>query len=171
MVLTPIARLVNSKGIDLIKQWESLRLTAYQDQVGIWTVGWGHTQNVTPGLTIDDAEATRLLYYDLLTFEQCVTVATSGFDTNENQFSAMVCLAFNIGCKAFLGSSVLLRHKSGSFYHAANAFLMWDKIHLDGKLVDSKGLLNRRNAERSLYLTPASALDKPVLPPEEGSAS
>jgi len=72
--------------------------------------------------------------------------------SSDNQFAAMVSLTFNIGTGAFLGSTVLHQHKAGNFEAAADAFLLWDKAHINGKLVVVPGLLNRRIDERALYL-------------------
>ena len=68
----------------------------------------------------------------------------------ENQFSAMVSLAYNIGPGNFINSSVLVNHMLDKFEEAADCFLLWDKA--GGRVLD--GLVRRRNAERDLYLTP-----------------
>jgi lysozyme len=65
----------------------------------------------------------------------------------------MVSLAFNIGAAGYRSSTVLRRHRAGAYRAAADAFLLWDKAHVDGQLVTVAGLLNRRKAEMALYLT------------------
>ena len=80
-------------------------------------------------------------------------MSTDDVPTGENQFAAMVSLCFNIGSGNFKTSSVLRRHREGDDAAAADAFLLWDKAHVDGELVELDGLLRRREAERTLYLT------------------
>ena len=71
--------------------------------------------------------------------------------TTQYQFDAMVSLAFNIGRANFGISTVLRSHNLGNYQTAADAFLLWDKMHVEGVLVTSQGLLNRRRAERAWY--------------------
>jgi lysozyme len=84
----------------------------------------------------------------LAMFERTVGVCAVEADTNENQFSAMVSLAYNIGLKAFQSSSVLRLHRLQDHQRAADAFLMWNKG--GGKVLP--GLVTRRANERKLYL-------------------
>jgi len=70
-----------------------------------------------------------------------------------HQAAAMLSLAYNIGSTAFQSSTVLKRFNSGDLHAAADAFLLWDKATVDGKLVVVQGLLNRRQQERTLFLT------------------
>jgi lysozyme len=155
-------RMINAAGLALIKQYEQgpyggPALVAYRDPSGAWTVGWGHTSGVYEGDTITAAQADYLLALDLASSEACVNTNTVPAQTSDNQFAAMVSLTFNIGQAGFLGSSVRRLHNEQNFPAAANAFLLWDKATIDGRLIALPGLLNRREAERALYLTPASA--------------
>lgn len=141
---------VNHAGIALIKRFEGLSLRSYKCPAGIWTQGFGHTgPDVEPGEVINEREAEQLLKGDLLQFEHGVEVALDGAPVTENEFSAMVSLAFNIGLANFKKSSVLRFHKQGKKILAANAFLFW--IKAKGKPLN--GLIKRRNAERSLYVS------------------
>ncbi len=159
----PATRLINPAGEALIKEWEGLVMTAEQDIAGVLTIGWGHTgSDVYPGLTITQDRAQQLLDNDLVEFEDFVGLHATKVPT-DNQFSAMVSLAFNIGnggispktglANGFLGSTVLRQHNLGNFQAAADAFMLWDKAHVDGQLVTVAGLHNRREAESALYLT------------------
>ena len=141
---------LNQTGLQLIKRYESLRLRAYKDGVGIWTIGWGHTRNVGSGMVCTLEEAEEWLQEDL----QGPMYALRGYAATENQFAAMVCLAYNIGTGNFHQSSVWKYHKNKQYLNAANAFLLWGNIRIDGKLVPSTGLMNRRHAERTLYMRP-----------------
>jgi len=118
------AKGINEAGEALIKRWESLELTAYQDPGGVWTIGWGHTGDVHEGEVITESDATSLLFSDLYRFETTVTTAILGIPTNDNQYAAMVSLAYNIGSYEFLTSSVLRFHKVAQYFQAANSFLL-----------------------------------------------
>lgn len=137
----------NQKGIELIKHFEQCRLRAYRDAVGVWTIGWGHTKSVKPGLVITQEQADTLLELDLQVFEQAVARAIGDAPTTEDQFAAMVSLAYNIGAGAFARSTVLRQHRAGHPLRAAAAFMLWVKA--GGKTL--RGLVRRRNAERRLY--------------------
>lgn len=140
----------NNAGIALIKKFEGLRLRAYKCPAGIWTIGYGHTgPDVDIGEEISEREAEDLLKGDLIQFEHGVESLLDGTPASFDQFSAMVCLAYNVGLGNFRKSSVLRFHKAGDFSAAANAFLLWNKA--GGKVLN--GLTNRRNAERALYVS------------------
>jgi lysozyme len=142
-------RRINAAGLALVKASEGLRLKAYLCPAKVWTIGYGSTgPHVTPGMVITEAEAERLLLEDLERFE--VAVANAAPNATDNQFSAMVSLAFNIGIGAFLKSSVLRLHRARSFVEAGKAFGMWVKAK--GKILP--GLVTRRAAETALYRKP-----------------
>ena len=146
-------RCINDAGLALIKEFEGLRFTAYRDVGGVWTIGYGHTGGVYKGDQIGISEAEWLLAQDVAPAEAWVDTRTDPTKTSDNQFAAMASLTFNIGTSAFLGSSVRRQHNLADFAAAAAAFLLWDKAPVDGILVTVNGLLDRRNAERTLYLT------------------
>ena len=136
---------INDAGLKLIKSFEGCKLKAYQDSVGVWTIGWGHTANVKAGQTITQAKADEYLMKDLAKFEKAVNDLKRDF--NENQFSALVSFAYNCGvgnlkslCKgrseAEIGSKMLLYNKAG------------------GKVLT--GLTRRRMAENKLYNKPVT---------------
>lgn len=146
-------RLINTAGLALIKTDEGLELTAYQDQRGIWTIGYGHTP-AWKGETIALAQADHLLAQDCGWAAVAVDAVTHDVPTSDNQFSAMASLCFNIGAAAFRSSSIVRLHRLKQYAGAADAFLLWNKLHIDGKLVASPGLTRRRQEERALYLKP-----------------
>lgn len=138
---------INDKGIDLIKTFESCKLKAYKDIVGILTIGYGHTGGIAKeGVEIDQSTADALLCEDLDRFEIGVTKCLK-VKVNENQFSAMCCLAFNIGLGNFKSSTLLKLVNSGDFSEAAGQFDRWNKAA--GQVVS--GLTRRRKAERELF--------------------
>ncbi|WP_131114308.1 lysozyme [Lichenihabitans psoromatis] len=131
---------------------EGCRLTAYRDSVGVLTIGVGHTgratlPRVTAGMMISQTEAETIFASDLAPFEAAVKKAITRAAT-QNQFDAMVSLAFNIGSAGFRGSSVVRRFNAGDLGAAADAFLLWNKA--GGRVV--AGLAKRRAAERAQFL-------------------
>lgn len=141
-------RAINKSGLDLVKASEGLRLKAYRCPANILTIGYGSTgSHVKEGMVITEAQAEELLRSDLRRFEDAVAEAAPS--ATENQFSAMVSLAFNIGIGAFLKSTVLRKAKAGEHVAAAEAFKMWNKG--GGKVLP--GLVKRRAAEAQLYRT------------------
>jgi lysozyme len=149
-----MARQINDAGLQLIASSEGLRLNAYQDVAGIWTIGYGHIRGVGPGMTITEDQAMNFLREDLGQAEAAVDAATSSVATDDNQFAAMVSLCFNIGSGNFRTSSVLRLHRAGNPAAAADAFLLWDKAHVNGELQEVEGLKRRRQREKELYLAP-----------------
>jgi lysozyme len=136
-------------GIDLIKSFESCRLTAYKDIVGVLTIGYGHTgADVEEGQEITQDEADALLASDLSTFENGVTRALK-VTINQNQFDALVSFAYNLGVHALVNSTLFRLVNQSAFDKAALEFVKWDKA--GGKVVP--GLLRRRTAERDLFLS------------------
>jgi lysozyme len=139
-------RRINKAGLDLIKSFEGLELKAYLCPAKVWTIGYGSTgPHVKPGMVITEAEAERLLREDLERFEACVAKAAPG--ASDNEFAAMVSLAFNIGEDGFRKSTVLRKHLAGDHLGAASAFAMWVK----GGGRTLPGLVRRRAAEAQLY--------------------
>lgn len=145
------ARQINAAGLEIVKRNEGCRLEAYRDTGSVWTIGWGHTPAIS-GARITQETADALLRADLDKFESAVCQVTASVPTTDNQFSAMVSLAFNVGEGAFRRSTVLQKHRLGNYAEAADAFMMFDKGHVGGVLVVLPGLARRRGEERSLYL-------------------
>lgn len=143
-----------SVGEKLVKDSEGCKLKAYLCPAGKWTIGYGHTgPDVYKGLVITQARAEELFQQDVESRSQVLMKYLLGTHINEEQFSAMLSLMFNIGNENFRTSTVLARHLRGDFAGAAEAFLMWNKITVDGKKVVSDGLVTRRKAEKALYLS------------------
>ena len=140
----------SGKGIALTKRFEGLKLTAYQDQVGRWTIGYGHTGiAVHGGMTITQEQADQLLSSDLAAAVTCVNHAVTAV-IGQSQFDALVDFVFNLGCASLLGSTLLRRVNAGDLAGAAEQFPRWD--HAGGKIVP--GLLKRRQAEMALFVLP-----------------
>lgn len=139
-------RRVGARGLALIKSFEGFRAGAYFCPARVLTIGYGSTgPHVTKGMQISESEGEALLQRDLARFEKCVEAAVPG--ASQNRFDAMVSLAFNIGEKAFTGSTVARKAKGGDHAGAKAAFSMWNKG--GGKVLP--GLTRRRAAEAALY--------------------
>ena len=133
----------------MIEGWEGCELTAYRDPVGVLTIGYGHTgSDVTPGLTITQAQADALLAQDLHRFEISVNGLCGTAATTQNQFDALASFAFNLGAANLKTSTLLKYHLAGQYQQAADEFLKWD--HAGGQVLP--GLLRRREGERAVYL-------------------
>lgn len=149
----------SAAGIDRIIVHEGEILYVYADPVGLPTVGVGHLllpseiRKWPIGHRITKAESRALLQKDLGRFEAAVNDLVK-VPLNQNQFDALVSLAFNIGEDNFEKSTVLRRLNRKDYDGAADAFLRWNKARKNGELVVLDGLTKRRNKERALFLTP-----------------
>lgn len=142
-------RKINSRGISLLKLYEGCKLYSYKDQGGILTIGYGHTgPDVKENQTITQEQADQLLELDLARFEKGVSELVT-VSINESEFSALVCLAYNIGLGNLSRSTLLKKLNENNKEDAANQFLVWN--HING--VPSDGLSRRRLSERALFLT------------------
>ena len=137
---------INERGFNLIMEFEDCKLYVYLDIVGLNTVGVGHRTDLPVGTTITQAEADSLLHDDLEKFEDGVSDMVTA-QVTPNQFSALVCLAFNIGLNALRGSTLLRKLNAGLPDQAAAQFTAWS--HAGG--VEVPGLLRRRQAEAALF--------------------
>lgn len=144
---------ISKKGIELIKRFEGLKLKAYQDSVGVWTIGYGWTQpvdgnKVGPGMVIDQATADRLLKCGVVQYEQGVNQLVKVIIT-QGQFDALVSFAYNLGLRSLSTSTLLQKLNAGDKQGAANEFGRW--VNAGGKRLE--GLVKRRDAERELFLS------------------
>ncbi|OOF39908.1 muraminidase [Rodentibacter rarus] len=142
---------ISERGISHIIRDEGERLTAYQDIVGIWTIGVGHTgfvdgKPVAKGMTISKEKSREILKADLARFENAIN-ASVNVPLKQNQFDALVSLAFNIGEGAFRRSTLLRKLNAGDYNGASQQFLVWKNA--GGRV--SQGLLNRRKREKALF--------------------
>jgi lysozyme len=138
----------NAAGLALIKRFEGLKLRAYTCSAGVWTIGYGSTRAVRPGMVITQADADARLREDLSDAEEAVAILID-VPLSPNEFSALVSLVYNIGAGAF-GSSTLRRLiNSGDRKGAALQFKRWNRG--GGQILN--GLVKRRAAETALFVT------------------
>jgi len=144
-------RAINQDGINIVKEYEGLRLKPYICPAGKWTVGYGHTGNVNVGVIISEEKANQLLANDLSssasTVESLVKVAL-----NHNQFSALVSFAFNVGSGSFSRSTLLRKLNAGNYGAVPEELKRWVKA--GGKPLS--GLVSRRLKESELWSRPCT---------------
>lgn len=142
-------RQINKAGLQLVKDFEGLRLKAYPDPGtgGVpWTVGYGHTGvDVHPGLIWTQDQATDALVADLGTAE--IFVAHAAPECTDNQFAALVSFAFNCGRRNLQNSTLLRMHNQRDYAAAKLQFGKW--VNAAGHVMP--GLVRRRAAEAQLY--------------------
>jgi lysozyme len=134
---------------EAIKTFESCRLTAYLDSVGIPTIGWGETEGVRLGMTWTQEQADAKLQARVLQFMTDILSVCQSLNSEENAYRLAACtsLAYNIGMGNFRNSSVAKFVNAGDYVSAAQSFLLWNKA--GGKVL--QGLVNRREAEKKLF--------------------
>lgn len=137
------------EGQHLIEHFEGLRLKAYQDIVGVWTIGYGHTgKDVHPGMHITQKYAEHLLRDDLMKAERAVKHYYNKPIT-QGQFDALVSFTYNLGAGALHGSTLMRKMNAEDFDGAANEFHKWN--HAGGREI--VGLTRRREEERVRFLS------------------
>lgn len=140
---------ISDAGLNLIKQFEGLRLHTYKDVAGRPTIGIGHL--LRPGESypdgIPEAKAMSLLREDLADAERAVAHLVK-VALSQGQYDALVSFVFNLGAGALERSTLLRVLNQGRYDYAADQFLAWD--HAGGAEVP--GLLRRREAERTMFL-------------------
>lgn len=139
----------NESGKNLIKSFESCRLTAYKDPTRTYTIGWGHTGTVdgkpiVSGMTITQEKADSLFDSDLIRFENIVNAYNSKYNFSSNEFSALVSFAYNVG-------SIKQLTANGTRSKKAIADAMLKYVYSKG--VKLNGLVRRRQKERELFLS------------------
>lgn len=138
-----------SPAADLIARFEGCRLTSYQDQAGVWTVGYGCTgPGIGPGTTWPQDRADAELEGRAARVQHVIQAMCPGVHSDA-RMAALCSLAYNIGLGAFEHSTVRRELNLGHVLAAADAFLMWDEV--GGEF--NKGLAFRRKAERAVFLS------------------
>ena len=131
-----------------VSGWEGNRLTAYPCAAGVWTIGYGHTKGVKQGDKCSEDQAQEWLLEDIAD-TQIRLAHYINVPVTQNEFIALVSLAFNVGVGALSRSKLLRKLNSGDREGAAEEFLDFDLAN--GKRL--AGLTRRRKAEHDLFLT------------------
>ena len=138
--------ITSEEGASLIKKFEGCKLEAYQCAAGVWTIGYGHTKEVSEGDAISQFEAEDLLTYDLQEFEAYVTDYVS-VPLKQNEFDALVSWTFNLGSGNLRSSTLLKKLNDHKYKEVPTEIRRWNKAA--GKVLD--GLVRRREAESLLF--------------------
>jgi len=133
-------------GLDIVKEAEGLRLSAYLCPAGIPTIGYGHTKGVKLGDTCTKEQAEKWLENDFFTAKQDVKAVVK-VPLKENQLDALASFVFNLGVRKLIQSTLLKKLNAGDYNGAAAEF---DKWVFAGK-VKLNGLIKRRAKERQLF--------------------
>jgi lysozyme len=145
---------ISQVGVNLIKSFEGLRLSAYKPvpTEQYWTIGYGHygaDVSATEKWTASKAE--DMLKSDLKVYADGVNKVLT-HSVNQNQFDALVSFAYNLGVTALKTSTLLKLLNKGDFIGASNEFEKW--VHSNGNVL--QGLVTRRKAEKALFLKPVN---------------
>ena len=135
---------ISEKGLSLIKEFEGCQLNAYRCPSNVWTIGYGHTENVQENQSITQEEAESLLINDMVKYENYVnTCSNLTFVTNQNQFDALVSFTYNCGQGSL---ATLVQNRDANT--VADKLL----LYINGSNGVLQGLVRRREAERVLFL-------------------
>ena len=147
--------ILNEKGIALMHQFEGLKLTAYLCPAKVWTIGYGNTfyedgSKVMRGQKVSKERAEQLFFNITNKNFAEPLLKLLKVQINENQFSALVCFAYNVGIGALTKSTLLRKvNTNPNDLTIRNEFLKWNKA--GGRVL--RGLTNRRIAEANLYFS------------------
>jgi len=135
-----------------IKGWEGCRLAAYRCPAGVWTIGYGHTAGVTPGMKITQQQADAMFEADIKQFAGQVTRAIGPVNINNNQFDALVSLAYNIGIGRLSKSELLTKVKANPNDPTIRVeFARYVYATTNGVKRQLPGLVRRRTEEANHY--------------------
>ena len=146
---------ISNKGLELIKEFEGFKSNPYLCPAGVPTIGYGTTRysngnKVTMNdKTISKETASNILRYQVNTVYGDAVNDYTTIMNNQKHFDALTSFTYNLGVGNLKSSTLLKKHNKGDFDSAANEFLKW--VYADGELL--KGLVNRRDKERELYLS------------------
>lgn len=133
---------ISNAGLAIIKKYEGVRLSAYKDAAGIWTIGYGHTKGVKAGMRITQAQADAFLKQDCVAAEKNVSKFDGKYHWNQNQFDAMVSFAFNVG-----SIDQLTANGTRTIQQISSKITAYNKA--GGKVLG--GLVRRRREEKALF--------------------
>ena len=156
---------LSQQGEKLIKSFEGLRLAAYRDAAGVWTIGYGSThyhdgRPVKPGDKLtSEIQASAIFINTLGQYEKAVNSYVK-VPLTQNQFDALVSFTYNEGTYALKESTLLRKLNTKDYQGAADQFLIWNKItdQRSREKVECNTLTERRIAERHLFLSKQPSL-------------
>ena len=137
---------ISENGLELIKKFEGCETTAYQDSVGVWTIGFGHTKGVEEGQTCSIEDAESMLANEMDEYEGYINNMVK-VDLQQHEFDALVAWVYNLG-PTNLGESTMLKVlNGGQFDRVPEEMNRWTRA--GGKILE--GLVRRRQAESLMF--------------------
>ena len=133
--------------VSMIQEFEGFRPKAYQDSVGVWTIGFGTTRGVKPGQTITREEAEKRMLEELDRYYSSAVRLRVRVPLTQEMFDALSCFVYNTGEPQFANSTMLRKLNQGDYEGAAAEFERW--VYAGGK--ELAGLVRRRNAEQAMF--------------------
>jgi len=137
---------ISKKGIELLTYFEGLKLEAYQDSVGVWTIGYGHTKNVAEMDKITKSQAEDMLKTELIEYQGYITNLVK-VKLTQGQFDSLVCWVYNLGPTNLSNSTLLKLLNQGDKFLIPEQIRRWNKA--GGRVL--KGLVRRREAEALMF--------------------
>ena len=137
---------ISAEGLALIKKFEGCELEAYQDAVGVWTIGYGHIKGVEEGMTITKDQAEEMLLEELVEYETHVLNAVKN-QLDQCMFDALVSWTYNLGPTNLNNSTMLKVVNAGQYDDVPAQIKRCNKA--GGKVLE--GLVRRREAEALLF--------------------
>jgi lysozyme len=143
----------SKSAIDIIKEFEGIRLRAYKCPAGVWTIGYGSTRWLDGKGILPDQEVTMNQAEQLLTNDvNRIAERMPKLSVNQNQYDAIVSFVYNLGMGNFVNSTLHRKIKANPDDATIRAeFMKWTKARVNGKLTELRGLVRRRQAESNLY--------------------
>ena len=138
---------ISNNGLDLIKHFEGLVLTAYKCPAGVWTIGYGHTKDVQPGDEWSESTADHMLEVEMEEYEGYINDSVTA-PINQDQFDALVSWVYNLGGGNLNASTMLKVLNAGQYEEVPAQMMRWNKA--GGKVLE--GLTRRRQAEANLFM-------------------
>ena len=137
---------ISTPGIELLTHFEGLKLEAYQDSVGVWTIGYGHTKGVISGMKITESQAGNLLKTELIEYQNYINSMVK-VGLSQCEYDALVCWVYNLGPTNLSNSTLLTLLNQGVKLQIPKQIRRWNKA--GGKVL--KGLVRRREAEALMF--------------------
>lgn len=148
-----MASLVSKQCVNFVKGFEGFYSKPYYDCVGVKTLGYGMTGSEIAGIDYVTEEQASQMLENLLNNKYAQPIKddldSRGVKLTQNQFDALVSMAYNIGTGGLLGSTLYRNICNGvrDVDTITADFEMWDKG--GGKVIS--GLLRRRKAEAQMF--------------------
>lgn len=155
---------LSAAAVEMLKDYEEYVGHPYKDIVGKWTIGYGNTyypdgtKVKSTDKHISEPEAARLKQTIIDQdfgpgVNRIFADEIAAGKLNQNQFDALVSLAYNVGIATLATSNSITKNiKAGHYQSAADGFLKYNNGTVNGKFGPINGLTIRRGKERALFL-------------------